>query len=115
MPFVFEAQRVDDGAVAAEDVDGVALDHDATVAGELPCFLIDEGRDELGGVEIDERSAVVLGEDGDGVAVVDVQPVDAVHEYLARLGVVDVVAMLVAEVVVANLLAVEFFLHASGG
>ena len=43
------------------------------------------------------------------------QPVDAVHEYLARLGVVDVVAMLVAEVVVANLLAVEFFLHAFGG
>ena len=115
LAFVLEAQRVDDGAVATEDVDGVALDHDAAVAGKLPCFLIDEGRDELGGVEIDERAAVVLGEDGDGVAVVDVQPVDTVHEYLARLGVVDVVAVLVAEVVVANLLAVEFFLHAFGG
>ena len=115
LAFVLETLGIDDGAVAAEDVDGVALDHDAAVAGELPCLLIDEGGDELGGVEVDERTAVVLGEDSDGVAVVDVQPVDAVHEYLARLGVVDVVAMLVAEVVVANLLAVELFLHAFGG
>ena len=115
LTFVLEALGIDDRAVAAEDIDSVALDHDTAVAGELPCFLIDEGRDELGGVEVDERTAVVLGEDSDGVAVVDVQPVDAVEEYLARLGIVDVVAVLVAEVVVADLLAVEFFLHASGG
>lgn len=72
LPLVLEARRVNQRAVAAEDIDGVALDHDATVAGELPCFLINEGRDEFGGVEVDERTAVVLGEDCDGVAVVNV-------------------------------------------
>ena len=71
LPFVLEALGIDDRAVAAEDVDGVALDHDTSVAGELPRLLIDEGRDELGGVEVDEGAAVVLGKDGDGVAVVD--------------------------------------------
>ena len=71
LAFVLEALGIDDGAVAAEDVDGVALDHDTSVAGELPSLLIDEGRDELGGVEVDEGAAVVLGKDGDGVAVVD--------------------------------------------
>ena len=71
LTFVLEALGIDDGAVAAEDVDGVALDHDTAVAGELPSLLIDEGRDELGGVEVDEGAAVVLGKDGDGVAVVD--------------------------------------------
>ena len=71
LAFVLEALWIDDRAVAAEDVDGVALDHDTAVAGELPSLLIDEGRDELGGVEVDKGAAVVLGKDGDGVAVVD--------------------------------------------
>ena len=71
LTFVLEALGIDDRAVAAEDVDSVALDHDTAVAGELPCFLIDERRDELGGVEVDEGAAVVLGKDGDGIAIVD--------------------------------------------
>ena len=71
LAFVLEALGIDDRAVAAEYIDGVALDHDTAVAGELPCLLIDEGRDELGGVEVDEGAAVVLGKDGDGVGVVD--------------------------------------------
>ena len=71
LAFVLEALGIDDRAVAAEDVDSVALDHDTSVAGELPRLLIDEGRDELSGVEVDEGAAVVLGKDGDCVAVVD--------------------------------------------
>ena len=71
LAFVLEALGIDDRAVAAEDVDSVALDHDAAVAGELPRLLIDEGRDELGGVEVDEGAAVVLGKDGDGVVALD--------------------------------------------
>ena len=71
LAFVLEALGIDDGAVAAEDIDSVALDHDASVACELPSLLIDEGRDELGGVEVDEGAAVVLGKDGDGVVALD--------------------------------------------
>ena len=71
LAFVLEALGIDDGAVAAEDVDSVALDHDTAVAGELPRLVVDKWRNELGGVEVDVGTAVVLGKDGDGVAVVD--------------------------------------------
>ena len=68
---VLKTVRVDDRAVATEDKDGVALDHDAAVAGESPSLVVNEWRDEFGGVEVDEGAAVVLGKDGDGVVALD--------------------------------------------
>lgn len=112
---VLKTVRVDDRAVATEDKDGVALDHDAAVAGESPSLVVNEWRDEFGGVEVDVSTAVVLGKDSNRIAVLDVEPFDAVHQYLTRLRVVDMIAMLVAKAVVTNLLAIKFVLDMLGG
>ena len=76
---VLKTVRVDDRAVATEDKDGVALDHDAAVAGESPSLVVNEWRDEFGGVEVDVSTAVVLGKDSNRIAVLDMEPFDAVH------------------------------------
>ena len=112
---VLKTIRVDDRAVATEDKDGVVLNHDTAVAGESPSLVINEWRDEFGGVEVDVSTAVVLGKDSNRIAVLDVEPFDAVHQYLTRLWVVDMIAMLVAKMVVADLFAVEFVLDMLGG
>lgn len=110
-----EAGLVDLRTIAAEDEKGVVAGHDAAVARELPSSFVIKRRDELGVVEVDERAAVVLGENCDGITGRNVQPFDAVDEDLVGLGIVDVRTVFVSEAVSTNFFAIETFLDGFRG
>ena len=111
----FETGGVDLRTIAAEDEKGVVAGHDSAVARELPCSFVIERRDELGIVEVDERAAVVLGENSDGITGRDVQPFDAIEEDFVCLRVVDVRTVFVTETVSTDFFAIESFLDGFRG
>lgn len=110
-----EAGLVDLRTIATEDEKRVVAGHDTAVAGELPGSFVIERRDELGVVEVDERAAVILGKDSDGVTGRDVEPFDAVEKDLVGLRVVDVRTVFVTEAVSTNFFAIETFLDGFRG
>lgn len=110
-----EPFRVDLRTIATKDEKRVVASHDASVARELPSSFVIERRDELGVVEVDERAAVVLGENSDGIPGRDVQPFDAVEKDFVGLRIVDVRAVFVTESVSTDFFTIESFLDGFRG